>query len=130
MGGFLPNLIFVGNQLMVVEPVDVDRTRLRLFLTVAGGAPDEVNLMRLRVDEDFVSFGTPDDLAMFERIQDGLSIPEVPWIDTSRGLGAPSEVVDETGVRTGPITSEAPQRGYYEEYLRLMSSPSSTEAPE
>lgn len=115
-----PNLIFVGNQLMVVEPVAVDRTRLHLHLVLADGAPDEVNLLRLRVDEDFVSFGTPDDLAMFERIQDGLSIPEVPWIDISRGLGAPSDTVGDDGLPTGPITSEAPQRAYLAEYRRLL----------
>lgn len=116
-----PNLIFVGNQLMVVQPVEVDRTHLSLFLLVADDAPEEVNLMRLRVDEDFVSFGTPDDLAMFERVQEGLTIPEVPWIDTSRGLGSPSDVVGEDGLLTGPITSEAPQRAYLAEWLSLMT---------
>ncbi|MDY7099883.1 MAG: aromatic ring-hydroxylating dioxygenase subunit alpha [Actinomycetota bacterium] len=116
-----PNLIFVGNQLMVVEPVEVDRTRLHLFLLLADDAPEEINLMRLRVDEDFVSFGTPDDLAMFERVQAGLSIPEVPWIDTSRGLGAPSDTVGDDGLLTGPITSEAPQRAYLAEWLTLMT---------
>lgn len=115
-----PNLIFVGNQLMVVEPVAVDRTRLHLHLALAGGAPEEVDLLRLRVDEDFVSFGTPDDLAMFERVQDGLSIPEVPWIDISRGLGAASDTVGADGLATGPITSEAPQRAYLAEYRRLI----------
>jgi phenylpropionate dioxygenase-like ring-hydroxylating dioxygenase large terminal subunit len=115
-----PNVIFVGNQLMVVEPISVDRTHLHLYLVVADDAPDEINLIRLRVDEDFVSFGTPDDLAMFERIQDGLSIPELPWIDTSRGLGASSDLIGADGLPTGPITSEAPQRGYLAEYRRLM----------
>ena len=97
-----PNLIFVGNQLLVVEPVAVDRTRLHLHLVLADGASEEVNLLRLRVDEDFVSFGTPDDLAMFERIQDGLSIPEVPWIDMSRGLGSRRATARaRTGCRPG-----------------------------
>lgn len=116
-----PNLIFVGNQLMVVEPVAVDRTRLHLFLIYADAAPDEVNLLRPRVEEDFVSFGTPDDLAMFERIQDGLTnVPEMPWIDTSRGLGAASDFIADDGLATGPITSEAPQRAYLAEYRRLL----------
>ena len=91
-----PNLILVGNQLMVVEPLAVDRTRLHLHLVLADGADEEVNLLRLRVDEDFVSFGTPDDLEMFERIQEGLSIPEVPWIDISRGIGAPATRIGRT----------------------------------
>lgn len=116
-----PSLLFVGNQLMVVEPVAVDRTRLRLYLTLPVDAPPEIGLLRLRVDEDFASFGNSDDLAMFERIQDGLGIPEVPWIDMTRGLGAPSDRVDpDTGEVTAPITSEAAQRSYFREWRRLM----------
>ena len=116
-----PNLIFVGNQLMVIDPVAVDRTRLHLYLVLAPDADEEVDLLRLRVDEDFVSFGTPDDLAMFERIQEGLSIPELEWIDISRGLGAANEGAgDDDGLPTGPITSEGPQRAYLAEWKRLL----------
>lgn len=116
-----PNLIFVGNQLLVVEPLAVDRTRLHLHLVLAPGAPGEVDLLRLRVDEDFVSFGTPDDLDMFERCQRGLAVPEVEWVDTRRGLGSPLDTVID-GVPTGPITSEAPQRGYLRRWLALMTT--------
>ena len=120
-----PNLIFVGNQLLVVEPVAVDRTRLQLWLTSAPGAPPEIDLLRLRVDEDFVNFGTPDDLDMFERVQRGLSIPEMEWIDMSRGL-----LHDSTteGTICGPITSEAPQRRYLAHYAELMTAPAATRA--
>jgi phenylpropionate dioxygenase-like ring-hydroxylating dioxygenase large terminal subunit len=117
-----PNCIFVGNQLMVVEPIAVDRTRLSLFLLAAPGASAEVNLLRPRVEEDFTNFGTPDDLEMFERAQRGLAIAEMEWIDTSRGLAEGCEWVDPAdGLVTGPITSEAPMRGYHREYARLMS---------
>lgn len=114
-----PNLLFVGNQLMVVEPLAVDRTRLTLYLTVAPGAPDEVNLLRLRVDEDFVSFGNPDDFEMFERIQQGLGIVEDEWIDTSRGEGLEVEVPDGL---VGDIATEAPIRAYLAEWTRLMTT--------
>lgn len=120
-----PNLIFVGNQLLVIEPLETDRTRLWLWLTSAPGAPAEIDLLRLRVDEDFVNFGTPDDLDMFERVQRGLSIPEMEWIDVSRGL--PDEPGDD-GVVAGSITSEAPQRGYLAHYAKLMSAPEATRA--
>ena len=135
-----PNLIFVGNQLLVVEPVAVDRTRLQLWLTAAPGAPPEIDLLRLRVDEDFVNFGTPDDLDMFERVQRGLSIPEMEWIDMSRGLpddrggtGDESDNGDgsgESGDDTiyGPITSEAPQRRYLAHYADLMTNARPTRA--
>lgn len=115
-----PNLILVGNQLMVVEPIAVDLTRLTLFLVFAEGSPAEVNLLRLRVDEDFMSFGTPDDLEMFERVQAGLRIPEMEWVDVSRGIDSPLDRPDADGLMTGPISSEAPQRGYFTEYARLM----------
>ena len=121
-----PNLIFVGNQLLVVEPVAVDRTRLNLWLTSAPGAPPEIDLLRLRVDEDFVNFGTPDDLDMFERVQRGLSIPEMEWIDMSRGF--PDAAADAGGTVYGPITSEAPQRRYLAHYAEMMTTPAATRA--
>jgi phenylpropionate dioxygenase-like ring-hydroxylating dioxygenase large terminal subunit len=117
-----PNLIFVGNQLLVVEPLAVDRTRLSMYLVLAPGAAEGVDQLRLRVDEDFVSFGTPDDLDMFERVQEGLRIPEMEWIDVSRGLVDGRDAFDEEGVVTGPITSEAPQRGYLRRYVEMLTS--------
>ncbi|MFQ3614332.1 MAG: Rieske 2Fe-2S domain-containing protein [Cyanobacteriota bacterium] len=117
-----PNLILVGNQLMVVEPLAVDRTRITLYLAVVEDGPEEINLLRLRVDEDFVSFGTPDDLAIFERIQEGLGIPEEEWLDISRGDQA-GDREDEWGRVTGSIASEAPIRAYWQEWKRLMRDP-------
>ncbi|MFS8803336.1 aromatic ring-hydroxylating dioxygenase subunit alpha [Synechococcus sp. R55.6] len=117
-----PNLILVGNQLMVVEPLAVDRTRISLYLAVAEGVPQEINLLRLRVDEDFVSFGTPDDLAIFERIQEGLEIPEEEWLDISRGHQA-GDQLDPWGNIVGSIATEAPIRAYWQEWKRLMREP-------
>lgn len=115
-----PTLIFAGNQLLVVEPLAVDRTRLSLYLVMAPEAAAEINLLRLRVDEDFVSFGTPDDLEMFERVQAGLAIPEMEWIDVSRGLD--DDAVEDDGTVTGRITSEGPQRGYLARYAELLAT--------
>jgi phenylpropionate dioxygenase-like ring-hydroxylating dioxygenase large terminal subunit len=123
-----PNLLFVGNQMLVVEPVAVDRTRLQLWLLTAPGAAPEIDLLRQRVDEDFVSFGTPDDLDMFERVQAGLAIPELEWIDVSRGLDDGGDRRDADGVVTGPITSEAPQRGYLSAYAEAMRTAVETRA--
>jgi phenylpropionate dioxygenase-like ring-hydroxylating dioxygenase large terminal subunit len=123
-----PSLLFVGNQLVVVEPIAVDRTRLTLHLMLAPAAPAEIDLLRLRVDEDFVSFGTPDDLDMFERIQRGLAIPEMEWIDASRGFGDARDVELDDGTSIGPITSEAPQRGYFAHYATLMAQEAPTRA--
>jgi hypothetical protein len=123
-----PTLLFVGNQLSVVEPLAVDRTRLSMYLVLAPDADPEIDLLRLRVDEDFVSFGTPDDLDMFERVQRGLGIPEMEWVDVSRGLGDDTDVELPDGTVVGPITSEAPMRGYLARYERLMSTEVATRA--
>ena len=72
-----------------------------------------------------MNFGTPDDLDMFERVQRGLSIPEMEWIDMSRGL--PDEQADN-GAVSGPITSEAPQRRYLAHYAKLMTTDTTTRA--
>lgn len=117
-----PNLIFVGNQMAVVEPVAVGETRMSYYLVFAEEAPEAVNLMRLRVDEDFMSFGIPDDFEMFERVQEGLGIEEEEWIDMSRGDHAGDEI-DEHGYAVGGIASEAPIRAYLAEWKRLMAVP-------
>jgi len=117
-----PNLIFVGNQMTVVEPVGPGETRMNYYLVLAEDAPEEVNLMRLRVDEDFMSFGIPDDFEMFERVQEGLDIEEEEWVDMSRGHHAGDEI-DEHGLATGNVASEAPIRAYLAEWKRLMSKP-------
>jgi phenylpropionate dioxygenase-like ring-hydroxylating dioxygenase large terminal subunit len=119
-----PNLLLVGNHLMVVEPVAVDLTRLSMWLVASEGAPPEIGLLRPRVEEDFVAFGVPDDLDVFERVQDGLTrAPEVEWVDVSRGVDAGTDHLDADGLPTGPITSEVATRGYLREYRRLMSVP-------
>lgn len=121
-----PNVLLVGNQLMVIEPLAVDRTRLSLYLLLAPDAPEEVDLLRLRVDEDFVSFGNPDDLEMFERVQQGLACVEDEWIDTSRGAALDVLEAEEGvygAVVRGDIASEAPIRGYLREWTRLMTDP-------
>ena len=69
-----------------------------------------------------MNFGTPDDLDMFEWIQRGLSIPEMEWIDMSRGLPDGGAADGTDGTIYGPITSEAPQRRYLAHYAKLMTT--------
>ncbi|ANZ25899.1 aromatic ring-hydroxylating oxygenase subunit alpha [Rhodococcus aetherivorans] len=117
-----PNLLIIGNQVQVIEPLAVDRTQLTWYATTVGGVPDEVNVLRMRTQEDFPAFGEPDDQANFEEAQRGLSIPEVAWVQMNRGFGVEGrQKVDADGVVTGPVTDELHMRGYYQEWLRLMS---------
>jgi len=75
----------------------------------------------MRTQEDFPSFGEPDDQTNFEECQRGLTIPEVEWVLCNRGLGIPGrQHVDERGVVTGPVTDELVIRGFYQEWKQLM----------
>jgi phenylpropionate dioxygenase-like ring-hydroxylating dioxygenase large terminal subunit len=115
-----PNLLILGNQLQIVEPVAPAMTQLSVWVCAAEGVPEEVNVLRMRIAEDFPSIGNSDDVEIYERCQEGLAIPEIEWIDTSKGLA--EETVDERGVRHAPVTYETPIRGYLEEWKRLMAS--------
>lgn len=117
-----PNLLIIGNQIQVIEPIAVDRTQLTWYATTFENVPEEVNALRMRAQEDFPSFGEPDDLENFEGCQRGLSVGEVEWLNTSRGLGTGNEHMDECGILTGPVTDELTLRGYLREWKRLMSS--------
>jgi len=65
--------------------------------------PDEINTLRMRMQEDFPAFGEPDDLANFEEAQRGMVIPEMEWIDISTWLRVPIvEKTDNQGVGHRP----------------------------
>jgi phenylpropionate dioxygenase-like ring-hydroxylating dioxygenase large terminal subunit len=117
-----PNLLIVANQLQIVEPLAVDETRLSFYICAAEGLPDEINVMRMRIGEDFPAMGNTDDLEIFERCHEGLSVPEIEWIDMSKGYGSEFDVPDERGIRRTPITHDAVMRGYLREWLRLMTA--------
>jgi phenylpropionate dioxygenase-like ring-hydroxylating dioxygenase large terminal subunit len=125
-----PNLLVIGNQIQVIEPIAVDYTQLTWYSTVIKGVPDEINVLRMRTQEDFPNFGEPDDQTNFEECQRGLSIPEVEWVLCNRGLGIPGrQHENERGVVTGPVTDELVIRGFYQEWKRLMSADPPTRAP-
>lgn len=119
-----PNLMFIGNQIQVIQPYEVDKTELIWYSTTVDGLPEEINTLRMRSQEDFPSFGEPDDMTNFEECHLGLTIPEIEWVNTSRGLGILGrQTVDERGVISGPVTDELHIRNYFQEWKRLMSEP-------
>lgn len=117
-----PNLLVKGNQFEVVQPLAPDRTRLNTWVVAGRDVPREVNILRMRIAEDFVSLGNPDDLELFERCQRGLAVGEVEWVDMSKGLGDPLEAVTASGTTRAPVTYETPIRGYIDEWRRLVGS--------
>ena len=113
-----PNLLLLANQIQVVEPLAVDRTALTWHATRLKGADEDVNLLRMRIGEDFPNFGEVDDLEMFELCWRGLQTSEIEWINTSRGPS--TETADPDGVVKATATDEAPLRGYLNAYREYM----------
>jgi phenylpropionate dioxygenase-like ring-hydroxylating dioxygenase large terminal subunit len=119
-----PNLLIIGNQIQVIEPHAVDDTHLVWYATSleAPDLPPEITALRMRLQEDFPSFGEPDDLANFEECQIGLGVPEMEWVITSRHLDTGRETVDGHGHPTGPVTSELPIRAFWRRWRDLMTA--------
>ena len=66
-----PNLLIIGNQIQVVEPIAVDRVQVTWYATTLSGVPEEINVLRMRTQEDFPNFGEVDDCANFEGLPAG-----------------------------------------------------------
>ena len=120
--GLYPNLIIAGaGSFNVYEPVAVDKTVVHSYGVVLDDAPPEVNALKSRFLEDFAGFGYRDDNEIFERVQQGLStIPEMEWVDFSKGLGTDREVVGPDGAITGNVSDETGMRGSYFWWKELM----------
>ncbi len=116
-----PNMALLEYHVRVIRPIRVDRTEVRTYHTALVGAPREMNLRRVREHEFFygpAGFGGPDDMAIFDRIQEGYKAWNAEWVMFNRGYT--TEAVDAQGVRSGHHTQETQQRAPYYEYRRLM----------
>jgi phenylpropionate dioxygenase-like ring-hydroxylating dioxygenase large terminal subunit len=118
-----PNLFILGHgSFAVYEPVSVDKTNVRYYTALLNDAPEEINALRLRFAEDFNNVGARDDNEVMERVQQGLTlIPEMEWVDLSRGLGTNRESVRQDGVITGNIMDDTGVRGSYGWWATLMN---------
>ena len=102
--------MLLANQIQVVEPIAYNKTALSWYATRLKGVDDDINLLRMRIGEDFPNFGEVDDLEMFELCWQGLKASEVEWINTDRSALNPA--ADDAGVLTATVTDEAPLRGF------------------
>ncbi len=118
-----PNMIIAGaGSFNVYEPVSVNQTIVHSYDVVLDDAPDEVNALKSRFKEDFSGFGYRDDNEIFERIQHALTtIPEMEWLDFSKGLGTDREIFEENGVVKGAVSDETGIRGTYNFWKEIMS---------
>ncbi len=116
-----PNLLIIGNQIQMIEPVAVNRTVVHWFSTTLEGAAPEVNTTRMRLQEDFPSFGEVDDTAQFESCQHGLEdVPEMEWVDIRRHMGTDVGYPDTDGYWREPISSDLHLRCYYGAWRDIM----------
>jgi phenylpropionate dioxygenase-like ring-hydroxylating dioxygenase large terminal subunit len=118
-----PNLIIAGGgSFNVYEPVAMDRTIVHSYGVVLDNVPAEVNALKARFLEDFPGFGYRDDNEIFERIQHSLTtIPEMEWLDFSKGLGTDREITGADGAVAGNVSDETGIRGAYFWWKELMS---------
>jgi phenylpropionate dioxygenase-like ring-hydroxylating dioxygenase large terminal subunit len=124
-----PNLLIIGNQIQIVEPLAHNLTVVHWFSTTLDGAPDEINAIRMRMQEDFPSFGEVDDTAQFEACQAGLEgVPEMEWVDVRRHLDTGVGRAGPLGDWIEPISSDQHMRAYYEAWRRIMNA-SAARAP-
>jgi phenylpropionate dioxygenase-like ring-hydroxylating dioxygenase large terminal subunit len=116
-----PNLFVRGNgNFAVYEPVAVDRTCIRNFTTKLNDLPEELNSLRVRFDEDIPNLVSRDDCAIMEQVQDSMAtIPEMEWIDLSRGMVR--QTVHNDGSITSNKTDDTANRGGYFFWKELMS---------
>jgi phenylpropionate dioxygenase-like ring-hydroxylating dioxygenase large terminal subunit len=115
-----PNLILIGIQMRVLQPLSADRTEVCLYPTLLKWLSPEVNTIRLRSHEAFfgsASFGGPDDSEIFERVQDGCAVELEPWQLISRGLHRERH---EDGVIIGDLADEVTQRGIWRHWKKVM----------
>jgi phenylpropionate dioxygenase-like ring-hydroxylating dioxygenase large terminal subunit len=118
-----PNLIFILNQMRVIQPVDVERTVVHYYPTLLKGAPAEINQRRL--SETYLIHGpagrvAPDDIEIYERNQIGFRAQVNDWLVLQRGLHR--EERDNAGV-AGHETDETTQRGLWRHYREVMTRP-------
>jgi phenylpropionate dioxygenase-like ring-hydroxylating dioxygenase large terminal subunit len=116
-----PNLILIGVQIRVVQPISAAETQVFLYPTLLKGVAPAMNIARLRGHEAFfgpAGKGAVDDLEMFERNQAGLSARVDPWLLLSRGMQRERRDVD--GTLIAQMTDEVTQRGIWRQWKKMM----------
>jgi phenylpropionate dioxygenase-like ring-hydroxylating dioxygenase large terminal subunit len=116
-----PNLFIRGNgNFAVYEPVAGGRTNVHNYSTLLADAPEEMNTLRLRFDEDIPNLVSRDDNAIMQRVQDCLeTVPEMEWLDLSRGFVR--QTIHGNGAMTSNKTDDTANRGGYFYWRDLMN---------
>jgi hypothetical protein len=120
-----PNLLLVQQDVRTVEPLSVAESIVFNRAALLEGAPDEINLARVR--QQSRSYGpagvvTPDDFEIFERCQRAFATGAPDWMLLSRGAWREKHNADGTIV--GRATDEVGHRGIWRHYRHVMTQPS------
>lgn len=117
-----PNIGLSAAFLRELKPLAVNRTEIRHMALLMDGGPEEANRARLRIHEKFQGaggFGSPDDMAAWERVQIGAGANrDDVWIMLNRGLNR--EVRDGEGHLQAHVTDETGMREGYAMWKRMM----------
>lgn len=117
-----PNMALLEHQIRVIRPLGAAKTQVDSYHTLLDGAPEAVNIQRVRGHEKFYGpsgFGGPDDIEMFNRMQEGYKATMIEWVYINRGYLA--ETTNEHGERIGRPDHETVQRAPYYEWRKLMA---------
>lgn len=112
-------------QIRIVQPIAVDRTRVTTMCFRLKGAPEALFQRAVRFLTNLnspASMILADDIEIFERCQTGLSNQSPDWVDLSRGLSTDREI-GQGGLESAGL-SELPHRMLYSAWLRYMVEPS------
>jgi phenylpropionate dioxygenase-like ring-hydroxylating dioxygenase large terminal subunit len=117
-----PNLMYVMTHLRRVHPVSVDETFAYYQPVFLKGAPEELNIARLR-EHEFgygpAGFISPDDIEIMERNQIGIQARGNDWLFVGRGAHRTKTLPD--GGTAGYTMDENHIRGMWQHYTALMS---------
>lgn len=119
-----PNLLYVMTHIRRVQPVSVNETFAYYHPVFLKGAPEEINVARLR-EHEFgygpAGFISPDDIEIMERNQVGIQAQGNDWLFVGRGAHRTRTLPD--GGTAGYTMDENHIRGMWQHYTALMSEP-------
>jgi phenylpropionate dioxygenase-like ring-hydroxylating dioxygenase large terminal subunit len=122
-----PNLSIGGSNIRVIYPFAANQTMVRQYFVDLPTAPDAVRDLRHEQEQSFygpAGYGGPDDVEMFERMQEGFSSADAdvlnPWVLFNRALA--TEEVGPNGELVADSTSEITQRSVYRGWHKYMSA--------
>jgi len=118
-----PNLMFVYQDIRVVQPISPTRSIVYNWPALLEGAPAAINLARLK--QQNASYGpagmiTPDDMEIFERSQRAFATTKPERLLLIRGAWRDARQPD--GTLVGRATDETAHRGIWRHYREVMTS--------